>query len=117
MWIWVCGPYATGSADKSQRAANLRFLNEAALDIFRRGHTPIIGANMALPMIQAAGLDDASHDIRLPLSLALLEKCDACLRIGGESRGTDIEVEAFKASGRPVFSSLSDIPDANRDRA
>jgi hypothetical protein len=111
MWIWICGPYATGGASRSQRAANLRALNEAALHLFRRGHIPMIGANMALPMIEAAGLDDASHEIRLPLSLALLDRCDACLRIGGESRGSDIEVEAFKASGRPVYSSLSDIPD------
>jgi hypothetical protein len=115
MWIWVCGPYATGGADKDQRAANLRILNEAAFEVFRRGHIPLIGANMTVPIIEAAGLDDASHDIRLPFSLALLERCDACLRIGGESRGSDIEVEAFEASGRPVFSSLSDIPDAKGD--
>jgi hypothetical protein len=117
MWIWVCGPYATGGASPSQRAANLRVLNEAALDLFRRGHTPVIGANMALPMIEVAGLDDASHEIRLPLSLALLDRCDACLRIGGESRGSDIEVEAFKASGRPVYSSLSDIPNAGGEKS
>ncbi|MBF9233212.1 DUF4406 domain-containing protein [Microvirga alba] len=117
MWIWVCGPYATGGADRQQRAANLRILNQAALELFRRGHTPVIGANMALPMIDAAGMDDASHDIRLPLSLALLEKCDACLRIGGESRGSDIEVDRFRASGRPVFSSMNDIPDAAKDTA
>ena len=83
MWIWICGPYATGGANHSQRAANLRVLNEAALDLFKRGHIPVIGANMALPMIEVAGLDDASHEIRLPLSLALLDRCDACLRIGG----------------------------------
>jgi hypothetical protein len=113
MWIWICGPYATGGANRSQRAANLRALNETALDLFRRGHVPVIGANMALPMIEVAGLDDASHEIRLPLSLALLDRCDACLRVGGESRGSDIEVEAFKASGRPIYSSLNDIPNAD----
>ncbi|MGO4387537.1 DUF4406 domain-containing protein [Microvirga sp. 2YAF29] len=116
MWIRVCGPYATGGANPSQRAANLRVLNEAALELFRRGHTPVIGANMSLPMIAAAGLDDASHEIRLPLSLALLDRCDACLRIGGESQGSDIEVEAFKASGRPIYFSLSDIPAVNGEK-
>ena len=115
MWIWICGPYATGGSNRSQRAANLRVLNEAALDLFKRGHIPVIGANMALPMIEVAGLDDASHEIRLPLSLALLDRCDACLRTGGESRGADIEVEVFRASGRPVYSSLSDIPNADSE--
>ena len=68
MWIWICGPYATGGADRERRAANLRVLNEAALAVFRMGHIPVIGANMALPIIATAGADDASHEIRLPLS-------------------------------------------------
>ncbi len=117
MWIWVCGPYATGGASPSQRAANLRVLNEAAMTLFKQGHTPVIGANMALPMIASAGLDDASHEIRLPLSLALLDRCDACLRIGGESKGSDVEVEAFKTSGRPVYFSLNDIPAVNGEKS
>ena len=57
--------------------------------------------------------DEISMAKLLTLSLALLDRCDACLRVGGESRGSDIEVEAFKASGRPIYSSLNDIPNAD----
>lgn len=78
--------------------------------VYRRGHTPLVGANMALPMIAIASGDDASHEIRLPLSLALLDRCDACLRIPGESTGSDAEVDRFVATGRPVYFTIDDIP-------
>jgi hypothetical protein len=74
------------------------------------GHIPVIGANMALPIIAAAGADDASHEIRLPLSLDLIERCDACLRLEGASTGSDIEVARFRATDRPVYRSIADLP-------
>ncbi len=57
MWIMIAGPYRAGggAADPTVRAANLRMLNEAAVSLQRAGHVPIIGVNMALPMIEAAG--------------------------------------------------------------
>jgi hypothetical protein len=109
MWVWVCGPYASQGADERQRAANLRAMNLAALAVFRRGHVPIIGANLALPIIAACGGDDAAYDIRRPLSLALIERCDACLRIGGPSTGADEEAERFRRLGKPVFRSVEEI--------
>ena len=56
MWIMVSGPYRrTGAADAEQRTRNLAALNEAALALFRAGHVPIVGVNVALPLIEAAG--------------------------------------------------------------
>ena len=57
MWIMVAGPYRAsgGASDPAIRAANLRILNAAAVALHRAGHVPIIGVNMALPMIEAAG--------------------------------------------------------------
>ena len=45
----------------------------------------------------------------MPVSLALTERCDACLRIGGPSKGADEEADRFLAAGRPVFSSLAEL--------
>ncbi|MBX9702054.1 MAG: DUF1937 family protein [Acetobacteraceae bacterium] len=113
MWIMVAGPYTAGGADAAARAANLRALNAAALALHRMGHVPIIGVNLALPVIEAAGGDAAAFDaIMLPLSLALAERCDACLRIGGASAGADAEVARFRAAGKPVFGSLTEVPPA-----
>jgi len=108
MWIMIAGPYSAGAPTPEARAANLRVLNQAAVEIFRLGHVPIIGVNMALPMIEAAG-EASFKEIMMPVSLALTERCDACLRIGGPSKGADDEVERFQTAGRPVFYSLAEL--------
>jgi hypothetical protein len=111
MWIMIAGPYRSGSRDPEVWAANLKKLNEAAVALHRAGHIPIIGVNMALPMIDAAGGSAAHYEaIMAPLSLALVERCDACLRIGGPSTGADDEVRGFEAASRPVYRALEDIP-------
>ena len=111
MWIMVAGPYRSGAADDAARGANLRILNEAAVTLLRAGHVPVIGVNMALPIIAVAGADDAAYrEIMMPLSLALAERCDACLRLGGPSRGADDEVERFRAAGRTVYRALTEVP-------
>ena len=45
-----------------------------------------------------------------PVSLALAERCDACLRIGGPSQGADDEVRRFEAAGKAVYRALADVP-------
>lgn len=112
MWIMVAGPYSSGAADAETRAANLRILRETSLSLFRRGHVPIIGVDVALPLIECAG--PASYDsIMMPLSLALAERCDGCLRVGGASRGADQEVARFRARGKPVWFRPEDVPEAD----
>ncbi len=115
MWIMIAGPYRAGGGakDPAIRSANLRVLNEAAVALHRAGHVPVIGVNMALPMIEAAGGGDAAYEeLMAPLSLALVERCDACLRVGGPSKGADDEVRRFEAAGRPVYRALGEIPPA-----
>lgn len=109
MWIMVAGPYTSGGADATMRAERLASMNRAALALFRLGHVPVIGVNMALPVIAAAE-GDAFDEVMMPLSLALAERCDAVLRIGGPSGGADAEVARFTAAGKPVFRAIEDIP-------
>jgi hypothetical protein len=111
MWIMVAGPYASGDADDALRAERLAAMNRAALALFRLGHVPVIGVNMALPVI-AAAQGDAYAEVMLPLSLALAERCDAILRLPGASAGADAEGARFAAAGKPVFHDLADIPPA-----
>ena len=110
MWIMVGGPYGTGAKSAAERAANLARMNEAALAVWRKGHVPIIGVNLALPIV-AAAVGDAAADaeIMMPLSLALAERCDAFLRIGGTSVGADEEMARFVAAGKLVFRSVEEI--------
>jgi hypothetical protein len=111
MWILVAGPYRTGARGAAERARNLRALNLAARAVHERGHVPIVGVNLALPIIEAAGA--GSYDaIMLPLSLALADRCDAVLRLPGESAGADREVERVRARGGAVYASVAEIPRA-----
>jgi len=111
MWIMIAGPYTSGAADAAGRAANLRVLNAAALVLFRRGHVPIVGVNLALPLVECAG-PGGFEEIMTPLSLAASDRCEACLRIGGPSKGADDEVARFRARGLPVYFRIEDVPDA-----
>lgn len=106
----VAGPYGHGSRTEAERAENLRRLNEAALEVLRRGHLPVIGVNLALPMIEADPAEDAFERIMMPVSLSLSERCDAVLRVGGASAGADAEVEAITRRGGRVFRSIDEIP-------
>lgn len=109
LWIMISGPYATGAKTRAERERNLNALNRAAHEVFRRGHVPIVGVNLALPIIEAAG-DDTYDELMMPISLAAAERCDAVLRIGGASIGADEEVERIQARGGKVYYALEEIP-------
>ena len=111
MWIMIAGPYKFGASSAAERQRNLDRLNDAALAVFEKGHVPIIGVNLALPVIAVAE-EGRFDEIMMPLSLALVERCDACLRVGGPSDGADRERDAFAARGLSVFESADDIPHA-----
>ena len=109
MWIMISGPYRTGARTEEERRRNLLAMNRAAVEVFRKGHIPVIGVNLALPVIEAAGAD-SYDEVMMPLSLALADRCDAVLRIGGVSTGADDEVELVRAKGGTVYRRIEEIP-------
>jgi hypothetical protein len=110
MWIMISGPYTTGAQSADDRRRNLAALNVAAYQILRKGHVPVIGVNMALPIVEAAGAD-TFDDVMRRLSLALAERCDAVLRLEGASSGADEEVTLIRARGGQVYRAMTEIPD------
>ncbi len=114
MWVMVSGPYRGGAKTEAERAANLEVLNRAAYEVLCRGHLPVIGVNMALPMIAAMGAD-RFDEIMMPVSLALVDRCDACLRIGGASSGADEEAARFASQGKPVWRHIDEVPHGDAD--
>lgn len=109
MWIMIAGPYRSGSDDPAEWEQNLAAMNAAAYQVFLKGHIPVIGVNLALPVIQAAGMEHYEN-LMMPISLAAAERCDAILRIGGPSTGADMEVETFRSRGLPVYTFVEEIP-------
>ena len=112
--ILIAGPYRSGTNDNPElMAENLRKMEEAALPIFRAGHIPVIGEWFALPLLKQAGSkypgDEAYEEISYPVSRRILAKCDAILRISGESKGADEDVRMAKEHGIKVYYQLEDI--------
>ena len=110
LWVMIAGPWSSGGAGEVTRQANLARLDEVALAVLRRGHLPIVGVNLALPLARAA--TPAERDaLVLEVSLAAAERCDAVLRIEGVSAGADREVARIAARGGAVFHHLDELPD------
>ncbi len=115
MMILIAGPYRSGTNDDPQKMAeNLQRLEAAAYPIFNAGHIPMIGEWVALPVWHAAGGeaigDDLYNEIFYPTAGRLIERCDAVLRLEGQSSGADNDVRLANERGIPVYHSADEIP-------
>jgi hypothetical protein len=112
--ILIAGPYRSGTGDNPDlMAANLRTLERAAWPIFEKGHVPMIGEWVALPVLDSAGADVFSplaSEVLYPTAERLLQHCDAVLRLAGASAGADEDVRIARERGIPVYSALDEIP-------
>ena len=118
MLILIAGPYRSGTNDDlSLMRENLARLESVALPLFQKGHLPVIGEWIALPLIHLNGStrpgDEAWDQIQYPVAHRLLENCDAVLRMEGTSKGADEDVRLAKERGLQVYYRLEDVPDIN----
>jgi hypothetical protein len=114
--ILVAGPYRSGTdGDEARIQANVDAMTRTALALHRRGHLPVMGEWVALPLIEAAVADgddpaDADSAIFHPVAEQLLARCDACLRIGGPSEGADRMVATARRLGKAVYLGIDEVP-------
>ena len=114
--ILVAGPYRSGTdGDPVRIQANLDAMTRTSLELWRRGHLPVMGEWFALPLIEAAeaaGADPDAADAEIfhPIAERLLERCDGCLRVGGPSAGADRMVETARRLGKAVWFGLDEVP-------
>lgn len=113
--VLIAGPYLSGTdGDPAKIATNREALEAAALPIWERGHLPMLGEWLALPIIHAAGGrepgDAVFHAYQYPVAERLLQRCDAVLRLPGASRGADMDVARAQALGLPVYHQVDDLP-------
>jgi hypothetical protein len=113
--ILIAGPYRSGTNDDPVKMqANLQRLESFALPIYRAGHIPMIGEWVALPILRSAESkevgDSVYEEFLYPVAARLLARCDAVLRIPGESKGADQDVRIAQQRGLPVFHSVAEIP-------
>jgi isopentenyl-diphosphate delta-isomerase len=109
MLIAIAGPYFGNASTASERQHNLDVMNRAALSVFKKGHTPIVGVNNALPLFKDLGENELHHAI-MQVSIPAVGVCDALLLLG-ESTGACMERDFMLANGKEVFRSIDEIPD------
>lgn len=113
--VLIAGPYMSGTdGDPARIAANRAELERHALPIYERGHLPLIGEWMALPIIHSAGGrehgDEVFQAYQYPVAHRLIERCDAVLRLPGASRGADMDVARAQELGLKVVYDVNELP-------
>jgi len=98
--IYVSSPYSLGD-----QIANVRFACEVGDNILAKGHIPFIPHLSHLWHF----VSPKSYDEWLRIDKAFIPRCDALLRVGGESKGADMEVEFAKDNHILVYYSLEEI--------
>lgn len=115
MQILIAGPVRSGTDDRPELIdANLKRMQQAVLEVWQKGHVPVIGEWLALPLAQAAGStrigDEISEAYLYPVAHRLIGRCDAILRLDGASRGADNDVRIGQSLGLTIYTSLNQLP-------
>ncbi|MEJ5070879.1 NUDIX hydrolase [Scandinavium goeteborgense] len=118
MLILIAGPVRSGTeGNQALIQANMQKLDAAALQVYHKGHTPVIGEWLALPLAAAAGSreigDEISEAYLYPVAHRLINSCDAILRMPGISNGADNDVRVGKDLGLKIYLHMDEIPKGN----
>jgi hypothetical protein len=116
--ILIAGPYRSGTNDDPVLIEkNVHLMNEFALEVYKKGHLPVLGEWFALPLIETAGSkqmgDEIFNEIFHPVAVDLINFCTAVLRVGGPSTGADEMIRTGKLKGKIIYNDISEIPDLN----
>jgi len=115
MMILIAGPVRSGTdGDQALIEHNMQRLDEMALQVYQKGHIPVIGEWLALPLASAAGSqqigDEISEAVLYPVAHRLIQRCDAILRMPGASTGADKDVQVGQALGLSIYNQIDEIP-------
>jgi hypothetical protein len=88
---------------------NLEAMRRAALEVWRRGHVPVVGVHEAYPLIEHLAEGESALDMVDGISNGLAERCDAIVLLGS-SAGSEEEARRVAAHGGQVFHAASELP-------
>lgn len=116
MLILIAGPVRSGTnGDDALIKQNLDAMTRVAAEVFEKGHTPVIGEWLAMPLAESAGSkkigDEISQVFLYPVAHRLIQHCDAILRLPGDSAGADNDVRIGRERGLTIYSTVDEIPD------
>ncbi|NBF11698.1 GDP-mannose pyrophosphatase NudK [Pseudomonas sp. Fl4BN1] len=115
LMVLVAGPYRSGTDDDpALLARNVEAMEQCAAQVLAAGHFPVLGEWVALPMTRLAGsraVGDAVYNAQFhAYAERLLERCDAVLRIGGASAGSDAMVRIAQGLGLGIYHQVEQLP-------
>lgn len=102
--VYIASPYTIGD-----QATNVRKSMDCANHLFDSGYIPFI------PLLSHFQhmVHPRKYNEWIEYDLTWIESCDALIRLKGESKGADIEVEHAKKCNIPVFISIEQINEHN----
>ena len=100
MLIYIASPYSIGN-----QADNVRQQVLVANKLLDMGYIPFCPCLMHLWHL----ITPKPQQDWINIGLAFLPRCDALLRLEGDSVGADLEVEEAKRLGLPIYYSVSSI--------
>lgn len=98
--VYVAGPYTNGDTEE-----NIRVAIDAAEKLFALGYIPFVPHLNHYWHLQ----HPRSYEHWMQWCCVWLSKCDAVLRLEGESEGADDEVALAWEFGIPVFYSIEEL--------
>lgn len=115
LMILIAGPYRSGTNDQPELIKkNVDFMTDTALKVYQLGHLPVLREWFALPLIEKSGSkeigDSIFNEIFHPISVQLIDPCDAVLRSGGHSTGADEMVHQGKLKSKLIYFDITEIP-------
>lgn len=100
MYVYISGPYSTPDPVDNTREAV-----KAAAKLREAGHDPFVPHLFLLWHF----LSPAPYEAWMQLTLSWVKRCDALVRLPGESPGADREVELARELGIPVYARIEDL--------
>jgi hypothetical protein len=100
--VYIASPYTIGDV-----AVNVKFQLDIADTLMNRGFAPFVPLFAHFQHM----VHPRSYQDWIDLDLDWISSCDAVLRLGGESKGADGEVNKAKELNKFVFYKLTDLYD------
>jgi hypothetical protein len=111
--------YVAGPISKGPLCENIFRACKAGMELLKAGVSPHVphltcymgqvfhlGSDAVLPEVLPSG---TVHEDWYGMDLLIVDRCDAVLRLSGESRGADLEVARAKERGIPVFETVEAV--------
>ena len=105
-YVYVAGPITNGDT-----LLNIRNGMKAGTELVKLGYVPFVPHNDFIQyMLDPDALD---YETLLAWDLAWVKRCDAVLRLPGESPGADREVQYARSQGLLVVNTVECLEEAN----